>query len=226
MRFDTIKDFVEYGKKCPFCGMDNSIFFDSRRFGIYADFRYVNPLYTAKYANKITDKENYLYKSNLYHTVINDNEIIFMSKFNSLKMNKIFSINMKTNDFFGDIDNSSNVIWKNNLTLRVGCKNEWCHSSGYVYTYFTNTISVERNNRKLMPLVIDSIFLSVPIKEERISLINCIENKNTTILSKREDEYGIITSMKVIASVPKFSIDDLKSKDEIEKKIKTILLFL
>lgn len=188
--------------------------------GAFAEFRYSNPLYSAKHVARMGDIEGYSNRASKYHSFIEGKKIVYMFRLKStLNMNRIFSIDMETNDLEGNIDNSSNVIWNNNITLAVRCVNEWCVGSGYTYTYTSTPISIERNNSKITPIVLDIEFISIPQKrgwiDENVSLINSVESKETHLLGRR----------KIISSVPKIPIHKLKDKSSIEQKIKTLLLF-
>ena len=216
---------MDFGKTRPFCNSETSIFYDSRKSGGFSEFRYINPIYTAKYIERLGDKDYCSDRAMKYHSHLQDNEFIYMCKFKTLNMNRIFSVNIETNDLFGDIDNACNVIWKNNLTLSVRCVNEWCVGSGNVYSYISSPITVERNNSKLSPIVFDAIMLTCPMKDKRISLFNSIESEQTHLMGRKIDPYGNITNIKIIASIPRIPIHDLKNKLEIEKKMKTLLLF-
>lgn len=225
MRFETIHDFYEKGKVCPLCKNETHIFFNTRDTGGFIDYEFRNPegfarflsrqdMYTAEYAEKAGryvsnvegDQITYWYKGNP------DNIVDIMK-------DSHFGINMYDNSIEGDTSMICNLMWRHNLSLCVRCVNEWCFGSGFLFTYNSKPLTIESKSKKLSPLILESHMFGVPNKDEHTNASVAFMTLNHC------EETFIVNRYKIVATIPRIDLFSIRDLKELERKLKTFLLF-
>lgn len=225
MRFKTIGDFYNKGKVCPLCKNKTYLFFNTRDGGGFIDCEFRSPPSIAKFlGRKDMVTVEYALKARKYVSNVDGNNIKYHYNGNpdllvDLLKNSGFSINMEDNSLDGDLNTACNLIWRHNLSLCVRCTNEWCFGSGFLFTYNSKPLIIERRNKILSPLILESQILGIPS--------NDIEaNTSISLMTlNNEEETFLIDKYKVIAKIPKIDLFSIKNSEELRKKIKTFLLF-
>lgn len=225
MKFETIHDFYEIGKFCPLCKNETYIFFNTRDTGGFVDFEFRSPEAFARFlSRKNMYTTEYAHKAGRYISNIEDNRITYWYKGNpdyivDIMKDSHFGINMHDNSIDGNVSMVCNLMWKHNLSLCVRCSNEWCFGSGFTFTYSSKPLTVENKSKKLSPLILEAQILGIPNKNEETNESISFMNLN------HEDDTFIIDGYKVIATIPKIDLFSIKDQKDIERKIKTFLLF-
>lgn len=224
VRFKTIHDFYERGKVCPLCKNEMYIFFNVRDGG-FIDCEFRQPGTIARFlSRKDMITTEYAKKAGRYISNIDGDYITYWYKGNPDNLVDImkgsnFRINMYDNTIDGNTDMVCNLMWRHNLSLCVRCTNEWCFGSGFLFTYSSKPLTVERKNRKLSPLIIESQMLGVPNKDEDT-------NASIAFMTlAHEEETFIVDNCKVVTTIPKIDLFSIKDQKDLERKLKTFLLF-
>jgi len=224
MRFKTIRDFYNKGKICPLCKNETYLFFNTRDSGGFIDYEFRQPEGFARHlSRKDMFTREYAEKAGRYISSVKDNHINYWYKgnpeFKDVTDNSQFSINIDDNSLVGDLLIACNLIWRHNLTLCVRCTNEWCFGSGFLFTYNSKPLTIERKSKVVSPIILEAQMFGIPNNDADTNASLSFMTLN------HEEETFIFDNYNIVARIPKIDLFSIKDGEELRKKIKMFLLF-
>ncbi len=199
MKFKNIREYINLVPNCEFCGKPMSTDFE-------------------------TKQKNWSQGAIKYASGIVDNLLVFYYIFEG-KKHFILSIDLDNNSVRGtSVDHIQKVIWDHELSIARYCNTEGCRDAhGYVCQ--SSPLTLERKNSVIFPFWNFLEGITVKFGAKQYSLVSAQMLNKTFLYCHPGQERNFRPEKNIIKNLPLMPLYDIRGKDNIINKIKTILVF-
>ncbi len=198
MKFKTIREYMNLVPNCEFCGGTMGLELESKQ-------------------------RNWSKGAITFSSGIVDNFLIFYYAFEGDK-HFILSIDLDTNKVCGrSVDHIQKVFWDHELSIARQCSNKEC-AGKHGYVCQSSPLTLERKNIVILPFWNFLEGITVKFGAKKYSLVSS-QMLNSTFLYCHPLEKSFSPEKNIIKNLPFMPLHNIKGKDNIINKIKTILVF-
>jgi hypothetical protein len=216
MRFKNIKEFIELVPNCEFCGNRLNLTLKSKR------YLNTNQTYNMTFTGTTFDPVgtlNFLFSKDssqvTYDSDQTDEHLNFYYQINGRKTRILF-INKITNVVGGsERDWIQNVFWDHHLALALRCCTDTCALNKTNHFIESATLTFERKNRRICPPLLESEGVIVPLNGSYYGIVSSYDGNMSAVMGKSQ----------LIKKIPLIPLYNIKDKQAIINKVKTLLIF-
>lgn len=199
IKFKTIREYINILPSCEFCG---------------------GPMHL----ELLTKQKKWPQGPITYTSGVVDNLLVFYYLFEDKKY-FILSIDLDTNKVHGtSTDHIQKVIWDHELSIVRHCVSIECNEM-HSYVCQSSAITLERKNSVILPFWNFLEGITVKFGDKKYTLVSSQSLNMTFLYHHPGEERNLYPGKNIVKNLPLISLYNIKGKDNIINKIKTILVF-
>lgn len=216
MRFKNIKEFTELVPDCEFCGNKMTLTLKSKRFPNNT------PTYDMTFTGTTFDPIgalNFIFSKD-------SNQVTYDSDQTDERLNFYYQIHgRKTRILFIDKITSAvggsgrdwiqNVFWDHHLALALRCCTDVCALNKTNHFIESAPLTFERKKQRICPPLLQSEGVIVPLNGSYYGIVSSYDGNMSAVMGKSQ----------LIKKIPLIPLYNIKDKQAIINKVKTLLIF-